>query len=93
MLPAGARRHFAHLPAVVPDAERHSMEVIERLLENGDRRDLAWLVGNVSEDQLAAWMRERGARRLSDRSRAFWSLVLDLPLEPRPDAAKELWPL
>ena len=89
-LPAASRRLFAHLADGTEPSEN---EVIERLLENGDRADLAWLTRRVPEERLASWLRARGTRRLSDRSRAFWSLVLGEPLEDRPEISRELWPL
>lgn len=92
-LPEGVRRLFGHLPPDATDPERHEAELIERLLENGDRADLEWLAARVPERRLAAWLEERGGRRLSDRSRAFWSLLLDRPARARSDTARALWPL
>ncbi len=92
-LPAGSRRLFSHLPEDGLTLTGHEAEVLEQLLESGDRSDLRWLTRLVSERQLTDWVRERGARRLSDRSRAFWSLLLDLPVESRSDSARDLWPL
>lgn len=67
--------------------------ILERLLEDGDRDDLRWLVSRVPRERLARWVSERGARQLSDRSRAFWSVVLDLPAPARRAKGEELWPL
>ncbi len=64
--------------------------VIGRLLEDGDRDDLRWLAASTGREKLADWLRRRGERQLSSRSRAFWSLVLDVDLAQRDDA---LWPL
>jgi hypothetical protein len=95
-LPAAARRLFPHcepadlaLPAATPF-------VVGRLLEDGDRADLAWLFGALPEAEVAAWLASRGGRQLSRRSRAFWGLVVGpAPTpDPAPDpAAAELWPL
>jgi hypothetical protein len=70
-----------------------SAAVVERLLEEGDSVDLRWLVSTFGERGLADWFRERGARQLSNRSRAFWSLLLELPAPSRRERGDELWPL
>lgn len=68
------------------------------LLEDGGREDLAALGASLPETALAGWLAQHGARRLSRRSLAFWSVVLDRPdLQPErlPGLAvrQELWPL
>jgi len=91
-LPSAALRLFPHhaaadlaLPAAAPF-------VVGRLLEDGDRADLAWLFGALPEEAVAGWLASRGARQLSRRSRAFWELVVGPAGAPDP-AAAELWPL
>ncbi len=96
-IPAGALRLF---PDYDPDAlaapEARPL-LIARLLEDGDSVDLVWLVENVPERELAAWLRRRGARQLSVRSRAFWELVLSAAAggaDPETvGTVRELWPL
>ena len=72
-----------------------SSQVIARLFEDGDARDLQWLTEAVSEERLAAWLERHGGRQLSRRSRAFWEVVLDRPagLRPQDPAGSALWPL
>lgn len=67
--------------------------LVERLLEDGDRDDLRWLTSALPEEHLARWLDQRGARRLSRRSRAFWSLLLDREASAIPTARADLWPL
>lgn len=67
--------------------------LIERLLEEGDGDDLTWLVDELGEAALADWLAERGGRRLSRRSRAFWERVLGAEAGPSARIAEELWPL
>jgi hypothetical protein len=89
-LPAGALRLFPHHPEP-PDPARHPDFVIERLLDEGDSADLAWLVARFGEPRLRAWLAAHGGRRLSRRSRALWSLTLGVEAPPPP--AHDLWPL
>lgn len=89
-LPEGARRLFPHHPEP-PHPARHPDFVIERLLDEGDSADLAWLAGRFGEARLGAWVAAHGGRRLSRRSRALWALVF--AVAPAPAAAAELWPL
>lgn len=92
-IPRGARRLFAHPEDV--DPRGHLPHVIGRLLEEGDSADLCALTATVPEDGLTGWLRRRGGRQLSSRSRAFWSLVLDVPEDDmqRSDVTEALWPL
>lgn len=81
---------FAELPTA--DGELWP-SLVERLLEDGDRKDLRWLTTALPEERLAEWLDQRGARRLSRRSRAFWSLLLDREASAMPSARADLWPL
>jgi hypothetical protein len=97
-LPAAALRLFPaappHLDAAAPDPY-----VLGRLLEDGDGADLAWLCGELSESALAAWVERHGARRLSRRSLAFWTLMVGGPEARRTNLPallarrRDLWPL
>ncbi len=84
--------------ALVLDAAAPNPHVMARLLEDGDREDLAWLCRQLPVGALAAWVERHGARRLSRRSLSFWAVTLDrldlLP-ERRPELERrrELWPL
>ena len=67
--------------------------VMAQILEAGDRADLAWLAATVGREEIAAFVRERGGRKLSARSRHFWSRALGLAEPERPALAEQLWPL
>lgn len=72
-----------------------SPQVIARLFEDGDARDLRWLMEAVPEERLAGWLERHGGRQLSRRSRAFWEVVLGRPSGRRPPEhiGSALWPL
>ena len=88
-----ASRDAPQLDAAAPDPH-----VMARLLEDGDREDLAWLCRQVPASALAAWVERHGARRLSCRSLSFWAVTLDRPdllpeRRPELERRRELWPL
>jgi len=91
-LPPGVARHFAGQPI---DLERPADRalLVERLLEDGDRRDLAWLGATVPRGEIDAWFDRRAGRRLSRRSRVFWAAALGRPIPETPPLAESLWPL
>lgn len=91
--PAGTRRLFPHDEAPVPLAPEHRSHLLARLLEEGDADDLAWLSAHVPEAELADWLRRRGGRLLSRRSRVFWSLLLGAEPGPASPGADALWVL
>jgi hypothetical protein len=70
--------------------------VLARLLEDGDRNDLAWLFSALPMAEIAAWLGEHGGRKLSRRSAAYWQTVLGVsagePTAPAEGRA-DLWPL
>lgn len=67
--------------------------VIAQILEQGDRADLAWLAATVGREGIAAFLRERGSRKLSARNRRFWSRALGVAEPERHPLAEQLWPL
>lgn len=97
MLPSSTLRLFdGYSPSELMQPE-HRAFLCERLLEEGDRADLRWLAVAVGEEELRSFFRRRATRRLSARSRAFWSLVLaEKPAEESDSdllARSEIWPL
>ncbi|MEP7011225.1 MAG: hypothetical protein ABJC13_12955 [Acidobacteriota bacterium] len=67
--------------------------VIARLLEDGDRNDLAWLFGVLPESEIAAWLGALGGRKLSRRSAAYWQTVLGVAAGKPAAGRADLWPL
>lgn len=91
-IPERTLRHFPEGLGDPADAEVRG-EVTARLLEDGDRADLAWWVETAGSPWLLDWISRHAERRLSRRSRAFWRCVAGL--EPRGGAAlaEAVWPL
>jgi hypothetical protein len=92
-VPRRTLRHFAEPPAAGLDRPEVRGLVVARLLEDGDRDDLAWLAARYAPGELADWVSRHGLRRLSRRSRALWFAALGLGTAPRSAAAEALWPL
>lgn len=87
-----------------PTLEGDTTLRVARLLEEGSGAELRELVADLdaeltapveagAEELLAGWLRRRGGRELSHRSRVFWELVLSTPAGPAHPLAAELWPL
>lgn len=91
-LPPGVARHFVGQPIDLETPADRAL-LVERLLEDGDRRDLAWLGATIPRDEIAAWFDRRGGHRLSRRSRVFWAAALERPIPETHSLAEALWPL
>jgi len=97
--PRGEGERPAHALRLFPGHDESgldpaSSQVIARLCEDGDSRDLVWLTAAVPEERLTAWLERHGGRQLSRRSRAFWELILGRRAgRPREEIGSALWPL
>jgi hypothetical protein len=99
-LPAATLRLFDGYDPAALAAPAARDFVIGRLLEEGDRADLAWLAASAASagsTALADWLARRANRQLSRRSRRFWRRVLaPAPVGAADGAAQlreALWPL
>lgn len=90
--PPRVGRHFDGEPVALGDPAARA-RVIGRLLEDGDRGDLAWMREAIPAAEIEAWFERHAARRLSRRSRALWAAALGRPCPPTPTNAAALWPL
>lgn len=70
------KANFWDVDPFILDTERHSKYIIERVLEHGDDRAVKWLFRKFSREEISAVVRE--SRRLSPKSRTFWSIKLNL---------------
>lgn len=62
------------------DLDRDCVLVIERVMSRGSYSAMKWLRSRYENGVLAAFLRERGARSLSPRDLAYWTLVCDVDL-------------
>jgi hypothetical protein len=92
-LPPSTARLFAHEDQQLLLAPSGRGLLIARLLEEGDGEDLRWLLAEVPESELRAWVARHGGRKLSRRSRAFWADVLGTPAGEPAAFAAAVWPL
>jgi hypothetical protein len=89
--PAPPEAAYPALPEAADLDDRHL--VMAEILEAGGRSELARLAREFGREAIAAFVGERGGRKLSARSRRFWSRALGIP-EPTPHPlAEQLWPL
>lgn len=87
--PATARLLDGYDPHALLAPAGHTV-LCERLLEDGDRSDLAWLFARLPRAEIIAFLAGPGRRRLSRRSHAWLCLLLDLELPARPP--NPFWP-
>lgn len=91
LLQSDARRLFDGYE--VTELGHHEDFVVGRLLEFGDSNDLRRLAKSVPEERWRSWFEREGGLELSDRSRVFWSLLLDSEAPEPPALRREIWPL
>lgn len=92
-LSPAAARLFPHYDSAALAAPEALPYLFARLLEDGSGGDLCALLGAVEETAVREWYAAHAGRALSQRSRAFWGLVLGVEAPPAPPLAHELWPL
>jgi len=91
-VPAATARLFSEPRLEELVADGNWDPVVRRLLEDGDRRDLHWLISALGEERLVAWFERWGERRLSERSRAFWSMLWQSPRTGTQMDRPRIWP-
>lgn len=67
------------------NAGRDKTLIISRVLEQGGAEEIRWLFKRYRRGDLAAFIKEDGARLLSPRSLRLWSLVLGAKPKPVPE--------
>lgn len=75
MLPRFVRQYLWDVPAERVHPKQHAQFIAERIMENGDRRASRWMRSMYTTATLRRIVREN--RRLSQKSRHYWALILN----------------
>ncbi|MBI3304733.1 hypothetical protein HYZ80_00170 [Candidatus Parcubacteria bacterium] len=81
-IPVRLKSLFWDIDPVKLDVKRHRAFVIERVLEHGDEAAIAWLFKTFSRTAIASVT--KASRRLSPKSRDFWSFKLGIWRQHKP---------
>jgi hypothetical protein len=79
MIPQYLRSYFWDIETQSFDPQDHPEYTIERILELGDSKAVAWLQEQFSEDQIKDVIRNN--RVLTPRSANYWALVYGIPAQ------------
>jgi len=77
-LPEFVSRLLWDVDASLIDPHRDSALIFERVMGRGSWEAMRWLRARYSREELASFLRSGGAKRLSPRDLAYWSLVCGL---------------
>lgn len=66
------------------NAGRDKVLIFSRILENGGRKDLCWMLGRYPREDIRRFLRNDGSRLLSERSLRLWSLFFKTKPIPIP---------
>ena len=66
------------------NAGKDKIILISRILENGNKEDLRWLMRRYLSVELTAFLQDDGARLLSPRALRLWSLYFQVKIHPMP---------
>ncbi len=96
-LPTALRGLFWDAAPDTVDVIAHRDFILDRVLEYGDIAAVRWAEQTYGTAGLRAYFRTRGGRRLSAKTRAFWSAMLGLDdnvCTPKslPPTNNPLWP-
>jgi hypothetical protein len=79
MIPLHLRSYFWDIDTESFNPQAHPEYTIERILELGDSKAVAWLQEQFSEDQIKGVIRAN--RVLTPRSANYWALVYGIPAQ------------
>lgn len=84
-IPVSLRPYFQEYDLEKLDPERDAFTIIERTLARGDLRELQWLFQRFDSERVRAFVEKYGVSRLPRRRAKLWTLVFQVPYEPRQD--------
>ena len=77
MIPHNLRPYFWDIDVGSFDPQTHAEYTIERILELGDSKAVAWLQEQFSEEQIRDVIRTN--KRLTPKSANYWALMYHIP--------------
>lgn len=78
-LPSFLKKYFWDTDFDQVDVQKHTPEVIGRILEHGNQEAVAWLRKNFTKKKIADCLFH--FRFVSPKSANFWAIIYDLPRE------------
>lgn len=73
------------------DPDRDRELVMERVMSRGGWEAMKWLRARYRREELAEYLRRKGARRLSPRDFAYWALICELDVEVGAGGGRPGW--
>jgi hypothetical protein len=74
-LPESVARLLWDVDSTRIDLHRDAALILERVMARGSWDAMKWLRAQYSREEIAAFVRGEGARKLSPRDLAYWALV------------------
>jgi hypothetical protein len=81
---------FQEYNFAVLDLERDIELILERVLQNGNREEVRWLLHYYGNKRVKQWIAVTGSRRLSKRRYHLWCVLLDVKETLR--KTNPIWP-
>jgi hypothetical protein len=94
-LPNGVRRLLWDVDPASLDGDRHRNFLLDRILEYGDMETVRWAEKTYGREGIRDYFLTRGQRVLSNKTRAYWRLILKLDSCTTPSSTQPnnpLWP-
>ncbi len=89
-IPKTTMPFFQEYNFAVLDLERDIELILERILQNGNREEVRWLLHHYGNKRVKQWITTTGSRRLSRRRYHLWCVLLDVKETLR--KTNPIWP-
>lgn len=76
-LPKFLKKYFWDVDFETINLQKESYFIIERILEEGDKKAIKWMLQTFSKDLIQAVLQK--SRRLSKKSANFWAVIFNIP--------------
>ncbi len=91
LVPDSVSRLFWDVDPASLDLERDQPFVFERLMSRGTWDAMTWLRRRYAPEALRAFVREKGAAKLSPRDLAYWAVACGLEIPAAPGGPRPRW--